>query len=115
MNLTDVFIVITSTWRYRFSLPRLKEIFLEAGIAPHRILDIAPDLRRYEGMIRHYPGRNEEIRAWLEQHPGVGKFVVIDDVDREQMEGFEEHFFETVFEKGLLREQSLEIIKRLTG
>ena len=65
-------------------------------------------------MIRHYPGWNEEILAWLDQHPEVENFVIIDDVDQEQMEGMEEHFFQTKFEEGLLREQSLKIIDHLT-
>jgi hypothetical protein len=38
-----------------------------------------------------------------------------DDVDLEQMEGLEEHFFQTEFEEGLTREQSLKIINHLNS
>jgi hypothetical protein len=110
----EAYVVITSTWRDHYTLSQMKVFFKEAGIEPNRILDITPDLRRVEGMIRHYPGRNEEILAWLDQHPEVENFVIIDDVDQEQMEGMEEHFFQTKFEEGLLREQSLKIIDHLT-
>ncbi len=109
----EVSIVISSTWRLDRTLPEMKEIFSESGINPDRLVDVTPDLRRYEGNIRHDPGRNEEIQAWLDQHPEVEKFAVIDDVDYEQMEGLEEHFFQTVFEVGLLLEHTGKIINHL--
>jgi hypothetical protein len=109
----EAFIVISSTWRYHYTPSKIKEFFHEAGINPDRILDITPDLRYDEGMIRHYPGRNEEIEAWLNQHPGVGKFAIIDDVDIEEIEGLEEHFFQTEFERGLTHDQSLKIVDHL--
>ncbi len=111
----DVLIVITSTWRLQLSLSELQAIFNEAGIPPGRILDVAPDLRRTEGMIRHDAGRNEEIQAWLDSHPPVEKFAILDDVHEEQIEGFEEHFFQTVFEEGLTHEHTLKIIDHLTA
>jgi len=109
----DTFVVITSSWRFHHTLSEMKEFFHQAGISPGRILDITPDLRRDEGQIRHDPGRNEEIRAWLDQHPEVEKFAIIDDVDFEQMEGLEEHFFQTQFEEGLTLDQSLKIMNHL--
>jgi hypothetical protein len=108
-------VVITSTWRYHYTLSQLKKFFNEAGLNPDRIFDITPDLRRDEGMIKHYPGRDEEIKAWLNIHPEVEKFAIIDDVDREQMEGLEDHFFRTEFDQGLTREQSLKIIDHLNN
>ncbi|MCU0289943.1 MAG: HAD domain-containing protein [Acidobacteria bacterium] len=111
----DALIVITSTWRFHFTFPEIKEFFDQAGINSGRILDIVPDLRRDSGSTRYYPGRDEEIKAWLEQHPEVEKFAILDDVDLEQMEGLEEHFFQTEFEEGLTHEQSLKIIKHLSN
>ena len=107
-------IVISSTWRFHHTLSELKAFFGEAGIHPGRILDVTPDLGR-EGMSRYAFGKNEEIQAWLDQHPQVVKMVILDDVSTEQMEGLEEHFFQTEFEEGLTREQSLKIINYLNS
>ncbi len=95
---------------------KIVEDFKKSGNKPEwMILDIVPDLRRDSGSTRYYPGRDEEIKAWLEQHPEVEKFAILDDVDLEQMEGLEEHFFQTEFEEGLTHEQSLKIIKHLSN
>jgi hypothetical protein len=106
-------IVITSTWRLFHTLTELKAFFEEAGIAPERVLDVTPDLRRDEGWIRHYPDRGEEIEAWCQAKGQVAKMAIIDDIDLEQMEGLEENFFQTEFEQGLTKEQSLNIINHL--
>ncbi len=111
----DASIVITSTWRRHHSLSELKSIFGEAGIQPGRILDVTPDLRYTEGMIRHDVDRSDEIQAWLDQHPGVEVFAILDDVHQEQMEGFEEHFFQTEFEEGLTHKHATRIIDRLNA
>jgi hypothetical protein len=113
-KLPEASVVITSTWRYEYTLPEMKAYFREVGIDPHRIVDMTPDLRCDDGMIRHYPTRDEEIRAWLGQHPGVEQFAILDDVGPEQMTGLEDDFFQTEFDEGLRYEQSLNIIKHLT-
>jgi hypothetical protein len=113
-TLPDTVVVVTSTWRYHYTLTEMKAYFCEVGVDPHRILDMTPDLRRDNGMSGHYPGRDEEIRDWLAQYPNVDRFVILDDVDLEQMTGLEEHFFQTDFDEGLLHEQSLNIIDHLT-
>lgn len=113
-RLPEASVVVTSTWRYEYSLSEMKAYFCEVGIDPRRIVDMTPDLRRDDGMIRHYPGRDEEIYAWLAQHPDVKQFVILDDVDLEQMAGLEDHFFQTEFDEGLRYEQSLHIINHLT-
>jgi hypothetical protein len=86
VTVLEASVVITSTWRNHYTLSEIKEFFNEVGINPNRILDVTHDLRCDEGMIQHYPGRNEEIQAWIDLHPEVGKFAVIDDVEREQIE-----------------------------
>ena len=111
--LPDTVVVVTSTWRYNYTLTEMKTYFHEVGIDPRRIADMTSDLRRDDGMIRHSPGRDEEIRAWLAQHPDVDRFAILDDVDLEQMTGLEEHFFQTDFDEGLLHDQCLNIIDHL--
>ena len=108
-------IVISSTWRLSDTLSELKAYFGEAGIDPERVLDVTPDLRRDEGQIVCSPDKGDEIEAWCQAKGSVAKMVIIDDVDVEQMAGLEEHFFQTKFEQGLTREQSLKIINHLKG
>jgi len=113
-RLPEAAVVVTSTWRYEYTLPEMKAYFREVGIDPRRIMDMTPDLRRDDSMICHYPTRNEEIFAWLAQHPDVTQFAILDDVDLEHMAGLEDHFFRTEFDEGLRYKQSLNIINHLT-
>jgi Swiss Army Knife RNA repair-like protein len=62
-------VVLTSTWRYD-----------PAGLFSARhwgipFIDVVPDLPEQP--------RRDEIRAWLDQHPQVERFAVIDDEDDE--------------------------------
>jgi hypothetical protein len=112
-RLPETAVVITSLWRYAYTLAEMKEYFREVGIDPRRIVDMTPDLRRGDGTLRHIPGRDDEIRAWLTQHPEVDGFAILDDVELTQMEGLEDHFFQTNFDAGLLYDQSLNVIDHL--
>lgn len=68
-------IVVSSMWRYYFTLGRLREILRSNGIqAPVR--DVTPSVG--EG---RYEDRGQEIAAWLEAHPEVGACVILDDVN----------------------------------
>jgi len=109
----EALMVISSTWRFHYTLMELRGFFAEAGIDAERILDVTPDLRRTEGQIKHYPGKNEEIEAWLFQHPEVKRLAILDDVSMEDMVGFEDQFFQTRFEEGLKHYQSQRIIDHL--
>lgn len=60
-------VVLSSTWRHeRDGLARAKQL----GIP---FMDVLPDMRPHP--------RSEEIVAWLEAHPEVQRFAVIDDDD----------------------------------
>jgi len=60
--------VITSTWRIKYTLIQLQEIFNNQGIVP-KIYDYTPNLLQYRGL---------EIREWLNGHD-YNKYIVIDD------------------------------------
>lgn len=111
----EALIVISSTWRFHYTLVELREFFAEAGIKPERIFDVTPDLRRTEGQITHSAGKNEEIQSWLAQHPKVKNLAILDDVSQEDMVGLEDQFFQTSFEEGLRRDQCQRIIDHLRG
>lgn len=72
-DLQHVLIVISSTWREVYPLRRLAQIFSDD--IRHRVIDTtpvlggdAPDFLRYR-----------EIRAWLNLHPAVSRWVALDD------------------------------------
>lgn len=73
--LPDVKIVISSSWRNFFPLDKLQEKLQSYGVDGSRVIDITPTLH-----ISSY-ARGNDISAWLEAHPEVIAYVVIDDMD----------------------------------
>ncbi|MBQ7827978.1 MAG: hypothetical protein IJ386_06910 [Clostridia bacterium] len=77
----DARIVLSSTWRYYWNSDpekrgkvgeELDRIFREAELP---IFDKTPEI---EGRINTV--RPDEIKAWLQAHPDVESFVIIDDI-----------------------------------
>jgi hypothetical protein len=65
-------IVISSTWRILDELPVLREYLKErGGIDPESVIDITP--HRNDG------SRGREIKEWLDAHPEVTSFKILDD------------------------------------
>ncbi len=65
-------IVISSTWRLLDELDVLKAWLHErGGIDPSSVIDITP--RRHDG------SRGREIKDWLDLHPEVTSFKILDD------------------------------------
>lgn len=72
-------IVISSAWRERYSLERLREFFSED--LQHRVIGVTPlPVRDPAGYV---PARREgEILAWLEENGGTQQpWVALDDAD----------------------------------
>lgn len=69
----DAQIVVSSSWRLGTSLEELQQILFEhAGVPKGRVIGKTPvDIK--------YGPRGFEIQAWLDKHPEVTKFVIIDD------------------------------------
>lgn len=67
----DVKLVITSTWRKVFSMDKIKNILNSYGVNPSRVLDKTPATMNGD--------RAHEINLWLDDHPNVTTFVVLDD------------------------------------
>lgn len=86
---TGADIVLSSTWRLQKGDRRLVEEALGAvGIS---LLDATPSLGG---------PRSGEIRAWLDDNPGVVRFAIFDD-DEDAGFGLERSFFRTDPEVGL--------------
>lgn len=67
----DVQIVVSSTWRKGKTLEALKHIFEVNHLLPERMIGTTPICKsRYRG---------DEIKEYLEAHPEVTDFVILDD------------------------------------
>jgi hypothetical protein len=72
-------VVITSTWRIRFSLEELRERFRKENFNG-KILDVTPVLPDQ--------GRGTEIQTWLD-HNEFEKFVIVDDCVNDILKHFD--------------------------
>jgi hypothetical protein len=66
---TDAKIVVSSSWRCGMSVPELQELLSKWGVTGE-VIDKTPRLNGQRG---------HEIQAWLDQHPEVTDFVILDD------------------------------------
>lgn len=69
---TGADIVISSTWRRYFDIPKFKEMFALYGWDKVPIVDMTPKLHQ---------GRGIEVNAWLNKHI-VDRYLILDDVDQ---------------------------------
>jgi hypothetical protein len=67
----DAKIVISSSWRNLFELDWLKDKLTEYGIPGSKVIDKTPGIPFAE--------RGVEIDTWLEAHPEVTNYVILDD------------------------------------
>lgn len=90
----DLHIVISSTWRKTHPITLLKKNLSEMlNVNSDRILGITPVLWK-NGEVR-----GDEIQAWLNEHPDVSRFAIVDDDS--DMAHLQSHLFKTTWEKGL--------------
>lgn len=71
-------VVFASTWRLPLHVDRLHQQWLAHGFPEALAIDGTPDLRGDMGTPRRLL-RGMEIQAWLDAHPDVRSWVVIDD------------------------------------
>lgn len=94
---TDCAIVISSSWRHHPEGMRLmREKFLN-------VIDKTPSL----GV------RGDEIQAWLDAHPDVTTYAILDD-DSDMTDEQLPNFFQTTFDDGLTEEIALAVTKHLS-
>ena len=77
---TGAKIVISSTWR-RGGLLKMQRMWDARGL-PGEVIDITPQSACSEMVERYYqPGadRGYEIQQWLDEHPEVEAYVILDD------------------------------------
>jgi len=96
---TDCKIVLSSAWRC--TPEGIKEV--KEQIAD--LLDVTPNLsytdEERESMEHIHRGR--EIKDWLDRHPEVTRYAILDD-NNDMLPEQQEHFFKTSWETGITEE-----------
>lgn len=70
----EVKIVVSSTWRLHFDVPQLQGFFGQYRMDPSRIIGCTPQ-DRLAG------NRGHEIQWYLDKHPEITHYIIIDDND----------------------------------
>lgn len=102
LNNSDTKLVISSSWRYSNDPEEtIKQFFNfdkngdNISLLNKFIIGCTP--RSREGI------RGKEIQWWLDRHPEVSKYVIIDD-DNDMLDSQRKYFVKTSFKTGLLPE-----------
>ena len=106
----DVKVVISSTWRLLFTLDELKVILDKYHIDSSRVI----------GMTKEDPSdnhsRGDEIQWWLDEHPEVTHYVIIDDNDWDITgKHGKDRFVQTTWEGGMTFAHTQELIEKLSN
>ena len=102
IRLTKAKIVISSTWRLFHSLEKLQNIFEEQNIKGKIISTTSVEKATIEEDIP----RGQKIADWLEQHPEVKQYVIIDDdVQADCIQFHPYNCVETSYKRGFAPEE----------
>lgn len=95
-DLPDLRIVVSSAWRIGRTTEQLSKLLEDVGVHPGRVIDRTKDVseRGYE--------RGWEIQDWLDEHPEVKEFAIVDDDS--DMVHLRDRFVKTSQWTGLLQE-----------
>jgi len=90
----DAYVVISSAWRHDRTLTMLRDMLTARGFvnAWAKVIGVTPN---------RIGERGDEIVAWLQEHPDVDEFVVLDDND--DMRGVHDRFVKTDWHVGISR------------
>lgn len=109
-------VVISSSWRILHPWQRMQEILTAHGVAcevigqtPELFDDLPPNEHCANSCKRRE--RGHEIQAWLDEHPEVTRFAIVDD-DSDMVHLAHKHV-KTTWDMGLLDEHIEPIVKML--
>ena len=121
---TGAKVVVSSSWRYGRSVAVLQAILEERGFVGE-VIDKTPDavdVPHIDDVSIHAHAlyvayaRGAEIKQWLDQHPEVKSFVVLDDDREAEVAGHPDRFIHTnLFLGGLLDRHVEEAVGILEG
>lgn len=106
IELTNAKVVISSTWRIGKSLSELNHLFILADFKGI-LVDTTPILDKSDLNII----RGMEIQAWLDIHPDIRRFVILDDDS--DMGHLTPYLVQTTFEYGLTEDHVDKVVKIL--
>ena len=124
---TQAAIVISSSWRYE-GLEAMQQLWKEREM-PGEVVDITPlhvddnlfsaiQLESLDDMPDHTFGifnmRGREIQAFLNQHPEVDQYVILDD-GSDILPGQRSHFLQTDPESGITAAIAQQAIEKLNS
>jgi hypothetical protein len=98
---TGAKVVVSSSWRRAYDLHELQAFLRCHGLKDSDVIDITPTDLHLNKELGYIP-RGLEIRTWLDAHPEVTAFVVLDD--ESDMDGVEEQFVQTNMDVGITQE-----------
>lgn len=98
-------IVLSSTWRLN------EEGREEVRQQVYDFIDVTPSSFRID---ERWSTRGEEIQAWLDEHPEVTKYAILDD-DRSMLESQLPNYFNTSWLVGITDEISQKVIEHLNA
>ena len=107
LDVSDLNVVLSSSWR-TFHDDGMEEISKQ--VCP--LFDITPVLGRPAGTGIEYCERGREIKAWLELHPNVEKYAIVDD-ENDMLPEQQQHFFKTSWDTGITPEIAAAITAHL--
>lgn len=103
-DVPDAKIVVSSSWRIGNTLEELQTYLFEgADIPKDRVIDVTPSFGSGP--------RGLEIQAWLNLHPEVMKFIILDDSS--DMEHLMPRLVHTSWRRGLMIEEAELAVKML--
>lgn len=88
---TGAKIVVSSSWRIIHALEDLQYRLGALGLPMDWVIGVTP---------KHLKSRGHEIQTWLDEHPEVTNFVILDDDS--DMAHLMDRLIQTTFEDGLL-------------
>lgn len=100
---TGALIVLSSTWRLMHRIEDVMWFLHKRGAPSSKIIGKTPSLSGYRG---------REIQVWLEKHPEIQKFAIVDDDS--DMEPFMDRLVKTSWDSGLLDCHVEQLVKLLS-
>lgn len=114
---TGADVVVSSTWRMRFTPQEIADVLVARGMPDEladRFIDCTDELPvPYDLPDRTGKERGLQIARWLEAHPGVTTFAIIDD--GADMAHLISNLVQTDCIDGLTPEKADEVIAKLRG
>lgn len=85
-RMPDLKIVVSSTWRMGRSVEELKIVLASSPLMANAVID--------KTLVFHEEPRGKEIKAWLDKHPEISHYVIVDD-DSDMLKEQREYFVHT--------------------